>query len=375
MNVQELISEYEKEAQAYLAEHPESTISFGLSVEGERTVRYLRSADAEQVAMPDASSIYEIGSVSKIFTTSLFAVLEARGVLALEDPIGKHLPSHLNISPEVAAVTLRQLMTHTAGFVNTGKRHQEIQDSEGRGTEPPWGFYTHYLRYKKEHLYSDLETAEFVYPPDEGYLYSVLGMGTLGHILELATGTPYLQLLDENICKPLGLTDIAYDLNPEQLERMVFAYDKLGQPCPNWYHDVMLPQGGLRGTVADLLTFAEANIKASREPDDDSELAAALRRAREVHWKAPDGYKLEGTDHAMPFDCGLAWMAFRTADPQRFNWYHGGTTLFYNAGLGAQPESGVGFAVLNSSRTGVVDAAQLFPMVLSWYFRTVAAQS
>jgi CubicO group peptidase (beta-lactamase class C family) len=364
-----VVAAIEDEAAAFLSDRPDSTVTIGFSLGGRRIVRYLRAAGAEHAPEPDAGSIYEIGSVSKVVTTTLLAVLEQRGVLSLDDTIADHLPA-LSLAPDIAAITIRDLATHSAGFANLGTVHQAIIATEQRGTEPPWGCYTHYLRYRKEHLYADLESAELVHATGTGYLYSVLGMGTLGHIIELATGRQYEPLLRELVCEPLGLTDVAYTLSPEQLERLVVAYDIAGQPCPSWYHDVMLPQGGLRGTVADLLTFTEAHLAASRG-DDDSELARAMRRTREVHWTAPDDFRMEGVDGPVPFVLGLAWMGLTTPEPGRHLWWHPGTTLFYKAGCGVDPVTGICFATLYSSRTGVIDPFDA--MEVGWYRKAVAA--
>ena len=371
MNLDVLTATFVEEAEAYLTEHPESTISFGVSHHGERRLRQVRTPGAQHVPLPDESSLYEIASTSKTFMAAVLAVLEGRGVLSLDDPISKHLPSHLQLRPEIAAITVRQLATHSSGLPDTGQAHLAIQESEFRGTEPPWGYYTQYLRYKKEHLYSDVEVAELAYPTDQGHSYSVLGMGVLGHILELATGQGYEELLRELVTGPLGLNDIAYTLTREQLDRVVYGYDKQGQPCPNWYFDVMMPQGGLRGSVVDMLTFTEAVIAAHREPDG-SELATALRRATEVHYTAPEGVCLAGTEIPLPFVQGLAWMGFKTPDPGRFNWCHTGTTLFYNALIGASHESGIGFASLYSGGTGIADAGEVHGLTMGWYFKAVA---
>jgi CubicO group peptidase (beta-lactamase class C family) len=350
MDIEELFAEIGTDAEKHLSDLDEATVLVGLTVDGERHVRSYRSPGAERVALPTASSVFEIGSISKTFTTTLLAVLEQRGLLAVEDPIGKHLPAALQLRPEIAGITLRQLMTHSAGFPSVGKLHEAFIAEEGRGAEtaPPFGAYTHYLRYRKEHLYSDLETVELAYPTGDGWLYSVLGMGTLGHIVELAAGRPYEELLREIVCEPLGLPDTGYTLSVDQQERIVRAYFSDGSPCPNWYHDVMLPQGGLRSTMDDLLTFAEANLRAHAE---DTELARAMRRTRDVHLRQPKGTEplsLPWTDEVVH---GLAWRGFEKRP--RASW-HPGTTLFYHSGLAVDDESQVGIVLLSSSHDTLV---------------------
>lgn len=373
VNLEELVAGFEAEAADYLSTRPDATLSFGISMHGQRTVRYLRTEGAQHAPLPDAASIYEIGSVSKLPMATVLAALELRGVLSLDDPISKHLPDGLALKPEIAAITVRQLACHCSGLPDSGIEHLKIQESEARGDNPPWGYYTQYLRYRREHLLSDLQTADLVYPTGGGHSYSVLGMGVLGYLIEHASGRGYEDLVHEIVTRPLGMADTGYaSITPEQQARMVYAYDLSGAPDPNWHYDVMLPQAGLRSTVADILTFAEANIQATLNPDD-SEIDRALRRARDVHWRAPDGVTLAGTDVPLPFVQGLAWMGWKTADPDHFNWWHPGTTQFYNAGLGVSAETGIAFTAMSSAHSSIGDPGHHMPMVMGWFFKTVAA--
>ena len=364
--VEGFLKDIEQEAKDYLATREEATLIIGLSVAGERHIRSFRSPDAKHAVLPDAESMYEIGSVSKVFSCTILATLEDQGLIGLDDPISKHLPNSLRLPAEIGSITIRQLATHSSGLGSVGKLHQELIDDEMRGTEPPFGAYAHYIRYRKEHLYADLETAELVYPTGQGWLYSVIGMGTLGHILELVTGKPYEQLLKETICEPLGLANTGYTLSPEQRGRMVFAFYDDGQPCPNWHHDVMLSQGGLRSNLNDLLTFAEANIKASVD-GDGSTLSKALRRARELHFECPEGWVVPVTGETPDFDQGLGWRALDR--PEGRAWWHGGTTLFYLAGCGVDAQAEVGIGVLESYRKGLGNHVMFHQLQRDWFDR------
>lgn len=74
-----LLSRMEDDAGKYLSAQPNATLMIGLSIGGERHVRSFRSPDAEKIPLPDVTSTYEIGSFSKVFSTSVLAVLEAQG--------------------------------------------------------------------------------------------------------------------------------------------------------------------------------------------------------------------------------------------------------------------------------------------------------
>ena len=342
-----LLSRIEADARKYLAARNEATLLVGLPIEGERHVRSFRSEDASRVSLPGVDSMYEIGSFSKVFSASVLAVLEARGIISLDDTIRRYLPSHLELPAAIAGITLRQLATHTSGLDRVGKVFAKMVYEDVR---------TCYLRYRKEDLYEELRVAELTFPSGQGWTYSIIGMGLLGHIMELATDSSYEALLKETICTPLGLADTGYTMSDDQLRRMVRAVDSDGQLTPNWYHDVLMPQGGLRSTMADLLSFAEANLAAG-VGDGGSTLSQALRRTRQPHFDWPKGYELPDRELG-EFTQGLAW--WRIPVPNGQAWWHNGATLFYQSAVGVSESAPVAAVALTSYYRNLEDI-QTFP--------------
>ena len=342
-----LLSRIEEDTRKYLAAQTNATLMIGLSIAGERHVRSFRTEDATIVLPPDIESMYEIGSFSKVFSTSVLAVLEARGVISLDDAIRKYLPSTLRLPNEIARITVRQLATHTSGLDRVGKVFAKMVYEDAR---------TCYLRYRKEDLYEELRVAELAYPSGQGWAYSIIGMGLLGHIMELATGSSYESLLKKTICEPLGLEDTGYTLSDDQIRRMVRAIDSDGLPTANWYHDVLMPQGGIRSTMQDMLTFAEANL-AARFEDDGSILFRALRRTREQHFEWPKGYQLPERELG-EFVQGLAW--WRIPVPTGSAWWHNGATLYYQSAVGVSDSAPVAVVALTSYYRNLLDI-QTFP--------------
>jgi CubicO group peptidase (beta-lactamase class C family) len=327
----------------------EGTLMVGITVGGDRHVRRYRSEGAELAVVPSDDSVYEIGSVSKVYTATVLAALLNDGLLSLDDTVASHLPNGANLAPDIARITVRDIVTHTAGLPSVGRIHQSYISEETRGQVlPPLGYTTHYLRYRKEHLYQDWETIALDNPTGTTWNYSVISMGTVGHLLELVTGQSFEELLVERVGKPLGVVDTAYDLSEDQQLRMVRAFLPNGSPAPNWYHDVLMPQGGLRSTMNDLLTFAEANIAAGRG-EDDYPLAQAMRLARTPVRTAPR--------HVDPLGKGdviqqLAWRGL-AARPRASE--HGGVTLFYQSGLAVDDETQTGVVMLTSAHDNMGD--------------------
>ena len=201
-------------------------------------------------------------------------MLLGQGVLSLDDTVAGFFPE-LDLKPEIAEITVFDLATHSAGLSGDGVVLAKLIAGAVATGDP--AKFTYYADYTKEHLDEELRVAELVRPRGSGWEYSRTGLSVLGHILEVAAGEAYEPLLKRLICEPLGLADTTYTLTAEQETRLVHGYDADGNPSPSWYWDIMLPQGGIRSTAGDMLTFLEANVA-----DDDSQLTADLVRAQET---------------------------------------------------------------------------------------------
>jgi CubicO group peptidase (beta-lactamase class C family) len=359
------------EAEDFLANKQESTLIVGASIRGERDFRGFRSPNAEYVGVLATDTIYEIGSFSKVFTASVLAVLETEGVVSLDDTIATYVPKSVRMPPEIAEITIFDLATHSSGLDRLCKIFAEIVEEE-----TPNGSGTVYLRYRKEHLYEELRIAELTFPRGKGWAYSIIGMGLLGHILELATGETFEALLQRTICEPLGLKDTGYTLSKEQQSRVVRGYESDGTPTPNWYHDVLMPQGGLRSTAEDMLRFAEANLHASRS-GDDSVLSRALRRTREVQLEWPEGYERPTSYDGPEFTQALAWWGFD--GPTGRYWWHPGATVVYQSAVGIDENAEVALIALTSNRLNLrhVENLQVLPTLHrdTWFARMLADAS
>ncbi|WP_432990297.1 serine hydrolase domain-containing protein [Dactylosporangium sp. CA-233914] len=344
----------EREGQAYCDARSELTLIVGLTHNGEREVRAFRSAGAKYAPLPDARTIYEIGSFSKVFTTSLLSVLVSSGVLSLDDTVASYFPE-LDLKPEIAEITVFDLATHTSGLSGDGVvLARLIAEDVATGDLAKFKYYEHY---SKEHLDEELRVAELVRPRGSGWEYSRTGLSLLGHILEVASGEQYEPLLKKHICDPLGLKDTTYTLSEEQESRLVRGYDENGQPSPVWYWDIMLPQGGLRSTMDDMLTFAEANLAT-----DDSQLSSDLRRARETEFEWPAGSTPAPAPYGSKatFRQALGWWNLDLGDGPVTQ--HAGATISYQSFGAVHQGTRTGLVAMTSSATNLVDV-MAFPVL------------
>lgn len=265
---------------------------------------------------PDARTVFEIGSVTKVFTASTLAVMVEKKQVALEDPVRKYLPASAGIPapPEGAReITLLDLATQTSGLPRMPDNFRPADPANP------------YADYSPARLYEFLTRQTLVKKADAKYLYSNVGMGLLGHALELRAGRPYGELVAETIAKPLGMADTHVQLSADLKTRLAQGHDGDGNPVANWDLTALAGAGALRSTAADMLKFVAANL------DPPPSLAAALKDAHTI--RAPLG--------PVPGNIALGWHVKANG----IYWHNGGTAG-YTSYISFHPGLKTGVVVL-----------------------------
>jgi CubicO group peptidase (beta-lactamase class C family) len=151
----------------------------------------------------DGDTVFEIGSVTKVFTAALLADMVARKEVSLDDPISKYLPAGMKTPTRGGrSITLGDLATQSSGLPRLPDNLAPKDPSN------PYADYT------VEKLYDFLSRYELTRDIGAMYEYSNLGVGLLGHLLALRAGTSYEELLTKRILQPLGMRDTAITLSP-----------------------------------------------------------------------------------------------------------------------------------------------------------------
>ena len=164
-------------------------------------------------------TIFQIGSVTKVFTALLLADMAERGEVHLSDPAASYLPVHVGDGP-----TLADLATHTSGLPRLPRGL--LRSALLHPGDP-------YARYPAARLVRDAGRALRAGSPGSPYAYSNFGCGLLGYLLGQASGTPYETLVTTRICGPLGLPDTAFEVPGPPLDRKAQGYRR-GRPVPDW---------------------------------------------------------------------------------------------------------------------------------------------
>jgi CubicO group peptidase (beta-lactamase class C family) len=199
----------------------------------------------------NGDTVFEIGSITKTFTTLLLQDMVERGEVKLDDPVAKYLPESVKVPARNAKqITLLNLATHTAGLPRDPSNLTPTRGLPGNA----------FADYTVEKLYAFLSSFTLDREPGSKFEYSNVGMALLGHILALKTGTNYEALVVERICRPLKMNSTRITLTPELQARFARGHDQLGKPAPNWEFQVYDGAGGLRSTANDLLKYVSANL-------------------------------------------------------------------------------------------------------------------
>ncbi|GAA2715062.1 serine hydrolase domain-containing protein [Aeromicrobium ponti] len=246
--------------------------------------------EAENPIEMSEETIFDLASISKIFTTTAAMKLYDEGYFQLDEPVAKYIPEFAENGKE--NVTIRQLMTHTSGFTAWIPLH-----SQGSSRE-------------------DRMQIVFKYPlanePGEAYTYSDLNMITLGALVERLSGQRLDEFVNEHITEPLGMNDTMYN-PPESLKHRIAATEY--QPAINrglvwgevhdenaWSLDGVAGHAGVFSTAADLAKFAHMYVNDGRYGGKQILKEETVKML--VKNQIP---QFPGDDHGLGWELGQGW--------------------------------------------------------------------
>ena len=214
--------------------------------EGRRIVSY-GLADKETAEPVNGASVFEIGSITKVFTSLLLSYLAGHGEVAIEDPVAKYLPANVRV-PERGGrqITLQDLASHTSGLPREATNLRSLDPAKP------------YDSYSTDDLYAFVSSYKLTRDIGAKYEYSNVGAALLGHVLALRMGTDYRTLVRTHILEQLGMKDSGIDFQPDASRRMATGY-RFGssgiEPNPNWTMGAYEAAGAMRSTANDMLNF------------------------------------------------------------------------------------------------------------------------
>ncbi len=297
----------------------------GLSVgviDGKRqfTFHLGRTKQGQRVA--DDRTLYEIGSVSKVFTGILLADAAVADEGMLQQTPGVDVTTVPLPKWQEQSITWLDMATHRSGLP---RLPDNLQDAE---SDNPYASYdsTKALDFLREHKLRRAPGTEFE--------YSNFAVSWLGYMLSKRAGVTYEELLSDRIAKPLEMSDTVISLSPDQRQRLAMPHAEHGNETSTWDFADLPGAGGIRSTMADMMKFVAANLNRPQGRIGD---------AIELAWK--QHRPSDGESFAM----GLGWMIARDGQTR----WHNGQTGGYHSAVFINRKLNLGVVVL--ANTGTVN--------------------
>lgn len=343
-----VVAEVEKQIRSLLANTRGIGMTVGVLYGDEQLILGYGAVRSGTRQAPDGDTIYEIGSMTKVFTALLLAELSDEGRVALTDPVAKFMPSSVSVPRyNDTEITLGDLVSHLSGLPRVPDNLYDIRDWLSLSV-----LRNPYRSYTPRRLYDFLSRCRLQSNAGTKFEYSNLGMGLLGYALAQSQGMSYEELVETRICNPLSMGDTRVVLNAEQHARAAQGYagpKRLGRvlvlfPQENWDIPVLEGAGALKSSVKDLMKFMSANIVTSR-----TTLGPAMEKTHQERHQC-----------GIPqWSVAMGWLITNLKDVNVPMLWHNGGTGGYHSFMGFNKKQNIGIVILCNSETNgdVVDIA------------------
>lgn len=319
-------------------------LTIGILCDGEVQTGAFGIANANTGIATRPETLFQIGSISKIFTTTLIMTLVEEGKVTLDTPVITYIPD-LPLGDKTAreTITLRHLVTHMSGFY--GDRF----DDQGRGDD---------ALARAVAAYGDLpqQTA-----PGELWTYCNAGFDLAGRVAEVVTGQGFEALMRARIFKPLGMARATYFPDEAILHAVAVGHLKsttgegvdVASPWPIPRRSG--PAGAISTNVEELLRFARMHLQ-DGELDGTRIISADSARAMRSFEVDADAFRT----------WGLGWSRREVGGELLIE--HNGATNGFTARLTTIPARGFALAILTNHNSGGAAHTKISETALSRWF-------
>lgn len=252
-------------------------VAVGIITPTQRCVATAGASGRAARPLIEPDTLFEIASISKGFTGAVLADMVAKGELQLDAPIGPQLPAALKANASLAAVTYRQLTTHTSGMPRIPTSQWAFMKAMALNPEDPYANYS--LKDFMTYLGGLKLGGE-----KPAYEYSNSGVALLGLLLTRraaalappgtaateadadshASPAAFEQLLRTRLLTPLGMSDTHVNLPSAATARFAQGHSAVGKPTAAWTMNFWAPTGGVKSSLRDMLKLVEASLAAQQ---------------------------------------------------------------------------------------------------------------
>lgn len=270
--------------------------------------------------------VFEIGSISKVFTSTLLAHAIHDSVISTDQTVRSTLYIEMAENPDF---TFLQLSNHTSGLPRL---------PGGYTLNFLWNMDNPYKNFDADELRNYLENDLVLSrDPGEAHRYSNLGAGLLGLFMGELENSSYDDLLQRKIFEPMGMNRSTTDRELIE-DYLVTGITKRGGSAKNWDLADLAGAGGILSTAEDLSRFIQANFN----PDDP-----VLSLQREATFQVNDN-----------MDVAMGWFILKRESGAQWYWHNGGTGG-YRTSIVMDPDQKTGVVVLSNISAGHSEADKI----------------
>ena len=368
-------------AEKYVSKKKNHSLVIGIALNDEIIVESYGQLSKKDIRLPDENTVFEIGGITSVFTTTLMQLQSNRNIFYQGNPIKDYI-SNRQLVPAYYPVICKErepvfgieptVIGHQGGgqvlyscdydrtaeptcmtFCNLAAHLSSLPSSK-KGWYHWNPFNPSALRQQR---FTDITNIDFKnemtrsqldWPPGTSFKYSPIGIALLGKILSDINNESYESMVREEILFPLGMFD-TYIIEPELSQRTFApAHDRRGRPIEHWKFDAMAPAAGMRSTMRDMLYFLDTNIHTtSNDP-----LPTAFGEVQQSR------FKVKKTKLGRPTMAGYGWLisTLNEKTNQPVIWANGGTGGFRSF-IGMVKDTQTGIVILSNSANSVDDMA------------------
>ncbi|TDQ29701.1 serine hydrolase domain-containing protein [Tenacibaculum caenipelagi] len=287
----------------------ESEFSIAIIEKGKTKFVGLKRVNDTIIQVENSKKVFEIGSISKVFTATLLTNFVQENRLELTADVQKYLGFNIRTDQKI---TFKELVNHTSGLPRLPSNlNLLVVDKKN-----PYKNYD--LEKLKQYLTQEVKLKQ---KPGAKYGYSNLGAGLLGFILEEVSKSNYETLVQEKIFSKYKMTSSTTDRKIVK-DKLVKGLNKLGKETQNWDMNVLVGAGGILSSVNDLAKFGKAQFKKENKE---------LKLTQQPTFKINENMAI-----------GLGWHIITNRKGEDFIWHNGGTGGYSSSmALDVDGENGV----------------------------------
>lgn len=256
----EIIASMDANAAAFLKISKANAVSIGIVKDGKTYTRHYGELDKGKGNRPNNTTLYEIASITKLFTGLLMAQAVVDGKVDLNDDIRKYISgSYPNLEYKGTPVTIKDLVSLKSGFGSDLPDLTEI--FKGSFDTIPFKIKALEEAYTKEQFMKELKSVRLDTFPGKVYQYNNGSVQLAAHIIEKIYGKSYEALLKEYIFVPLGIKNTKLFLDPK--DSLARGYNEKNLLMPSMPNSLWNASGSLKSTLEDLLKFLQFELNSS----------------------------------------------------------------------------------------------------------------